>query len=88
MDEPDSYAKDGWILLLNVFQLFLLYLPMIVMLVYLGRRACVYVRHKKSAEVDSVLAYDSDVGGQFISKTTEKGVSSRRTDYGSIEERY
>ena len=62
-DDPYSYTQDTNILLMNAFQLVLLYIPMVAMLVYLARQGCIYVKRKRSTrsvvrEVTDVLNQD------------------------------
>ena len=98
MDDPNSIASDTSILLLNIFQLLLLYAPMIAVLAYLVWRGYTYIRHKSSSqsttgttggviEVEDILERDSD-RSHLLTSSNESEDSSSRTSYGSTLDTY
>ncbi len=94
LDEPTSYGSDRSILVLSAIQLVLLYMPMIVVLVYLGKCACAHFKDRKSAvestEIDNILNQESNDTSPLVSteNTLESLNSLSKTDYGSFEDTY
>ena len=93
LDKSTKYSKDPSILILSAFQLVLLYMPMAVVFVYLGRRVYAYCRDRKSVvmikEVENVLNQDTSDTTHLVSSTQNMPENrNSNTDYGSIEHTY
>ena len=98
MDDPNSIASDTSMLILNTFQLLLLYTPMIAVLAYLVWRGYTYIRRKWHTtgmaggfvEVEDILEHDSD-HCHLLTDSNEGGgevPSSVADGYGSTLDTY
>ena len=99
MDDPNSIASDTSMLILNTFQLLLLYTPMIAVLAYLVWRGYTYIRRKWSTtgmaggvvEVKDILEHDRDSDRcHLLTDSNEGGEAppSMAGGYGSTLDTY